>query len=110
MQFSTGDFIEGTLTGIQQVQIKDKSAIRYIVQLDSGEMVCFLGTWQINSKLRPADKGHRIIVCCKGEDVMVKRGDNCMKVFEVQVSRERVDGNHLPSSANPEITDDDIPF
>jgi hypothetical protein len=106
VQFTTGEVIEGTLLKVEPVLIKDKRATRYTVQIDDGSLISFLGTWQINSKLRPDDRGHRISVHCIGEDTMVKRGENCMKIFEVQVSKKRVDA----SNSALEITDDDIPF
>jgi hypothetical protein len=107
--FNTGDVIEGILLSIQPIQIKDKSAVRYIVREDSGEMVSFLGTFQINSRIHGTDRGRKVIIRCIGEDVMVKRGDNCMKVFEIQVSKKPVIKMPAPIPGL-EITDDDIPF
>jgi hypothetical protein len=112
VQFSTGDVIEGLLLNIDRIKVKDNAAIRYTVQQDDGQCVSFLGTHQLNTKLRTTDRGHRIEITCEGEDTMVKRGDNCMKVFNVKVSKEVVtrDAALLASSEIPEITDDDIPF
>jgi hypothetical protein len=112
VQFSTGDVIEGLLLNIDRIKVKDNAAIRYTVQQDDGQSVSFLGTHQLNTKLRTTDRGHRIEITCEGEDTMVKRGDNCMKVFDVKVSKEVVtrDAALLASSEIPEITDDDIPF
>jgi hypothetical protein len=109
IKFAQGEVVEGILLSVQPISIQNKPATRYIVSDENGEMVSFLGTYQLNEKLRPADRGHKIIVRCEGEDVNVKRGDNCMKVFDVKVSRELVT-KIAPSSINPEITDGDIPF
>jgi hypothetical protein len=110
VQFTTGEIVEGVLMGVQPIQIKDKRGLRYIVQEDNGELVSFLGTWQINTKLRPADLGHRVSVKCIGTDTMVQRGDNCMKVFEIKVSKEMVNPGRVVSDSETEITDADIPF
>lgn len=109
IQFSTGDVVEGMLVGIERVLIKGKSGVRYTVQEDGGALVAFIGTYQLNTKLRIDDKGHRVDIRCVGEDVTVKRGDNCMKVFEVRVSDERVKAATAITDGT-EITDEDIPF
>jgi hypothetical protein len=107
VKFATGEIIEGTLLAVDALKIKDKTGVRYTVQLDSGELVGFLGTYQINTKLRRDDRGHRIRVTCVGEDTMVKRGENCMKVFGIAVSKQRVTAGAADAL---EIGDDDIPF
>jgi hypothetical protein len=107
VKFATGEIIEGTLLAVDALKIKDKTGVRYTVQLDSGELVGFLGTFQINTKLRREDRGHRIRVTCVGEDTMVKRGENCMKVFDIAVSKQRVTAGAADAL---EIGDDDIPF
>lgn len=110
VKFTTGECVEGTLVSIERMTIKDRPALRYTVLESDGELVSFLGAFQINTKLRATDRGHHISVRCEGEDVMVKRGENCMKVFEVRVSKEKV-SQGAASSVDPlEITDDDIPF
>jgi hypothetical protein len=107
--FNAGDVVEGILLSIQPVQIKDKSAVRYVVREEGGELVSFLGTFQINSRIHGTDRGHKIIIRCIGEDTMVKRGENFMKVFEIQVSKKSVIKMPAPIPGL-EITDDDIPF
>jgi hypothetical protein len=107
VQFVTGEMIEGTLLARDRVQVKGQAGVRYTVKLDNGTLVAFLGTYQLNTKLRLDDLMHRVEIRSIGEDVMVKRGDNCMKVFEVKVSKDRV---VAPSGDSPEITGDDLPF
>jgi hypothetical protein len=109
VKFSTGEVVEGTLIGIERIKVNEKMAVRYTVE-DDGELVSFLGTYQLNVKIRPDDRGHKLIVRCVGEDTMVKRGENCMKVFEVQVSKERVRASASAPLESLGITDDDIPF
>lgn len=111
VQFNTGDVVDGVLTQIERVTVRDKPVVRYTVRKDDGFFVQFLGTHQINTKLRWEDRGHRISVACVGEDTMVKRGDNCMKVFKVLVSEKAVvNVPRAVASDGTEITDDDIPF
>lgn len=104
ISFSTGDVVEGILAGVERRTVKEKLGIRYSVLQNDGVLVCFWGTYQLNEKLRPADRGHYVSIRCEGEDTMVKRGDNCMKVFKVLVSKE------LAKDGELYITDGDIPF
>jgi hypothetical protein len=111
VKFTTGEVVEGTLMSIDRVTVGGKPAVRYVVMVDAGDYVSFIGTHQLNTKLRPTDQGHRIEIRCIGEDTMVKRGDNCMKVFEVRVSVESALKVAPTAPADPtQITDDDIPF
>jgi len=114
VSFATGDVIEGVLTDIERTNVKDKrtgavsSCVRYTVEEQDGKCVQFLGTHQLNSKLRPGDRGHAVSIRCEGEDTMVKRGDNCMKVFKVLVSEQPVSAASVTDGML--ITDADIPF
>jgi hypothetical protein len=114
IKFAEGDVCEGVLLSVDKAMVKQKPAVSYTVRLDSGEQVSFLGTYQLNRKLRVEDRGHRIAVICRGEDPNVKRGENCMKLFDVKVSKLRVNGVALPPEQREEvvleITNDDIPF
>ena len=104
MSFSTGDVVDGILVLKEKVMIKEKPAIRYTVKVDDGDFVAFLGTHQLNTKLRITDIGHFVSIRCEGEDTMVKRGENCMKVFRVLVSENPATDGDLY------ISDADIPF
>jgi hypothetical protein len=103
-KFATGDVLDGVLVSIDRITIEDKPAIRYTVREHSGEFVSFLGTHQLNQKLRTTDRGHLISIRCEGEDTMVRKGDNCMKVFKVLVSKELAEDGDLY------ISEADIPF
>lgn len=103
-QFTTGDVVEGMLVSIDRVTVKEKPCVKYTVREEDGGYVQFLGTHQLNTKLRPTDRGHYVSIRCEGEDTMVKRGENCMKVFKVLVSKEKAKDGDLF------ITDEDIPF
>ena len=111
IQFVKGEVVEGILIGIDRIKVAEKPAVRYTLKADNDEVCSFLGTYQLNSKLRIEDKGHRISILYVGEDAMVKRGENYMRVFEVKVSKERFAGQPVGSiSTALEITDADIPF
>jgi hypothetical protein len=108
VQFNPGEIVEGVLIGIKRVAIDGRFACKYTID-DGGVLYSFLGTYQINEKIRPSDMGHKIIVRYEGEDTAVGRNGNKMRHFGVQVSKNVVDkaaahGNELG------ITDDDIPF
>lgn len=68
MSFSTGDVVDGILVLKEKVMIKEKPAIRYTVKVDDGDFVAFLGTHQLNTKLRITDIGHFVSIRCEGED------------------------------------------
>lgn len=118
INFATGDTLEGELLSVEEVTIKEKRAVRYTLkEPDRDIWVCFLGTHMLNSKLRLSDVGHYIQITCEGEDTTVKKGENCMKVFDVKVSREKVHaGLFKPTALKSEsgdgtgITDEDLPF
>jgi hypothetical protein len=114
IRFGQGDVCEGILIAIEKVMVNQKPAARYTVRLADNSEVSFIGTNQINRKLRIGDEGHRVQIICTGEDTNVKKGDNCMKLFKVRVSKNRVSGVPLPvqtdGTAVPEITDEDISF
>lgn len=106
--FATGECHEGVLLAVERIRIKDKDGIRYTMRTEDGSFISFLGTWQLNSKLRKDDVGHYVSITCKGEDTMVTRGENSMKVFDVKVSEKPASA--YSERANPEITDEDIGF
>jgi hypothetical protein len=104
VQFAIGEVVNGILVSIDRITVKDKAAVRYTVREDDGEYCAFIGTHQLNTKLRLTDKGFYVSIRCEGEDASVRRGENCMKVFKVLVSAEKA------TDASLYITDEDIPF
>lgn len=107
-----GDSVTGLLLKTESIEITDKEtgrlsrACRYLMQdPETGERLCFLGTYQINQKLSPADRGRMVTVKFNGLDQNVVRNGNAMRDFKVLVSEEPV--GSLPELG---ITDDDIPF
>jgi hypothetical protein len=109
--------VEGELLSIMGQTIRDKQtnatkrAVKYRVLLPNGDTVCFIGPHQVNEMLRMDHVGHLVSIECVGEDTAVKRGENCMKVFRICVSRELVRSlQQTPIDDGPMITDADIPF
>jgi hypothetical protein len=85
VRFKVGELVEGVLVEIKRQNVQGKPAIRYTVD-DGGQLYSFLGTYQINEKLRVSDKGKRVSICYEGEDTSVSRAGNRMRKFRVFVS------------------------
>lgn len=108
VQFGDGESVTGVLVNVERIKVNDKMASRYTVEeLESKELLSFLGTFQIDSKLRVADVGHLIDVRCEGTDPKVTKSGNAMKLFKVLVSDRTAPGWAHDGTL---ITDDDIPF
>lgn len=113
MKFQEGDFVEGILIGILPLTVNGKECTLYTVMQNDDSLIEFLGTWQLDKKLRITDRGHRISIKCTGEDSTVQKGENKMKLFEVKVSKDAVKGAPIipmKRDGDPGITDADIPF
>lgn len=114
VQFADGEVVEGVFIGVDTVEVgaeKKKTAKISVRDLDSGEIVQFLATYDISTKLKRSDIGHVISVRYEGEDSSVRRGNNNLKRFKVLVSDKPYSpakGNKLEDGTY--ITDEDIPF
>lgn len=94
VQFAPGEVVEGVLVRIDtmEVGVERKPTARFVVRdLDSGEMLAFLGTYDIATKLQRSDVGHVVSVRYEGEDKSVQRNGNAMKRFKVSVSDQLYD-------------------
>jgi hypothetical protein len=107
VKFTDGEFVTGVLVRIEQIEIEKKQCVRYTVRDCDEELYSFIGTYQIDAKLKRSDIFHRVEIRCEGEDPTVTRNGNAMKKFKVLVSKDPVKG---APRVNPEITDEDIPF
>ena len=110
VKFEVGDMLEGVLTRIDTVEVGEKKqrATRYTIEnVNNRELFSFLGSYQIDVKLRSNDIGHFIQVAYTGDDMQVKRNGNAMKMFKVLVSEKPI-GNKLADGTF--ITDSDLPF
>jgi hypothetical protein len=111
VQFVRGEQLEGILLKRERIMIGDpkKPAMRYtLMDADSGELFCFLGTYDLDTKFRTDDIGYAVRVTLEGTDPSVSKNGNEMKKFRVSVSKNRVSES---GAVDPTlITDDDIPF
>jgi hypothetical protein len=107
-----GQAVAGRLLSIEMIEVgepKQKTA-RYTVideLVEDGEnpLSSFLGTYQINSKIRKSDIGRLVLVRYEGEDKNIGRAENKMKLFKVYVEKAATKNAH-----GLEITDAYIGF
>jgi hypothetical protein len=111
IQFGDGEQVEGILLYISRQEVQGKPANKYtLLDPDSNEMVAFLGTYMIDTKLRPTDRGHYVRVRCEGDSDIVRNG-RAMKRFYVAVSSKPATAVlGAPTADGTYITDGDIPF
>jgi hypothetical protein len=87
VKFADGERVHGLLVGVELIEIDKKRVVRYVVQdLESGELSAFLGTYQINAKLRRDDVGRVIDVRYEGTDPNIAKNGNPMRRFKIMVS------------------------
>lgn len=104
-----GQFIAGLLVNVSLVQIggQPKAVPQYLFQKSDGKQFKLLGTYDIVQKLTATRKfvGYLVRIEFRGEDQEIKRGDNAMKIFAVQVKRleQQQQVPFVPS-------DEDVPF
>lgn len=109
-----GDQVIGTLTSISQIEIESQDhpgekqrVTQYLITQEDGKPLKCLATYDLLQKISARMIGCRVRVTLLGEDEKIKRGNNRMKVFDVQwreTLRDPQNGNSGP------ITDEDIPF
>lgn len=114
VKFGDGESIRGVLVAVERITVKNdrgqQQVSRYTLREEwTDEMLAFLGTYDIDTKLKPADVGKLMEIRCEGSDQNVTRNGNAMKRFKILVSDNRVDRAQA-AGLTPEITDDDIPF
>jgi len=107
-----GEQVDGWLISADSVEITDKHTqekkrvLQYLIEADAlGRRVQILATYDLARKIRREDVGRYIVITYMGENQQVKKGDNFLKEFRVEVEKSRT-----ASGQGPEITDADIPF
>jgi hypothetical protein len=98
--------LTGTLLSMAPIAVKGKNVVQMLFQIDSAHQVKCLGTYDLLQKISRAHIGCQMRITYLGEDETVKRGDNAMKVFDVQFRRPE----GMPARDSGPITDEDIPF
>jgi hypothetical protein len=108
-----GDVLSGVLSAITQIEIESedrpgqKQRVTQFLISEHGRIFKLLGTYDLCQKLTRRYVGCMVRITFLGEDHKIKRGDNYMKVFDVQVKGSPSD----PSEPRPfAATDEDIPF
>ena len=102
-----GAVLTGFLRSIAPVALKGKQVTQLLFQVDSTHQIKCLATYDLLQKINRSHIGTAMRITYLGEDENVKRGENAMKVFDVQFKRP--DGAQPPRDSGP-ITDEDIPF
>ena len=88
-----GQTAEGILMQIEPVPVKGKQANEYLFQTDGGGRFTLLGTNDLDKKLHARMIGHFVQIRYEtDDDSFTKPGQNAMKVFKVQVSKEKEPG------------------
>ena len=106
-----GDRVEGTLVNVSQVEIvsddnRKQRVTQYLIARRDQPPVKILATWDLLQKLTEADRGLLVRITFLGEDHKIKRGDNYMKIFDVQTKE-----TETPTNAHGVTpTDEDVPF
>lgn len=107
-----GDEITGVLTAITKIEIESQdqrgrktTVTQYLFTRQDQTLVKCLATYDLTQKISARMIGCMVRVTYLGEDEKIRRGNNAMKVFDVQYRGTLRDpGEPVP------IGDGDIPF
>jgi hypothetical protein len=113
-----GDFVDGIICRIDKVEVKGKPCTQYTLQCEGastdgleGELVKILGTYDIDTKLSPNDKGKFVQIAYARERRDVASKGNPMREFQVLIDdTSAAPVRPAPNGHDHEITDEDIPF
>ena len=106
-----GDSVGGVvLTGIEKIHVKDKgtkireACIRYTVEeIGTGLTLSFLGTYDLNTKLRRSDIGKVIAICMTGKR---DTPNGAMNTFDVRVSKYKLADANAHGDMIPDVDSD----
>lgn len=72
-----GQVLRGRLISIDNTEINSKPAVRYTLNdEEEGKFYSFLGTIDLNTKIRPSDLGKVVHICYEGQDPRVRTERN----------------------------------
>ena len=98
-----GTIVSGKLLRIDMIEVNGKDTPKFTVDEGPDGITQFLGTADINAKLRREHVGHEIFVRFVGKDHGVVKNNNPMRLFDVAVKP-------LPEAQKTgPITDEDVP-
>jgi hypothetical protein len=88
---SPGDCLRGQLLNIETADIGGKPTLKYIVRDEKEEekFFSFLGTVDLNLKIRSSDIGKTLEVQYVGRDPETEAGKNPIKRFKVFVQKDK---------------------
>jgi hypothetical protein len=84
---SPGDCLGGQLVNIETTDIGGKPTLKYIVRGDEGKLFSFLGTVDLNLKIRSSDVGKTLEIQYVGRETETEEGKNPIKRFKVFVQK-----------------------
>jgi hypothetical protein len=85
-----GDYLRGRLINIETADIGGKPTLRYIVQdEEEARIFGFLGTVDLNTKIRPDDVGKILEIRYVGKDTQPEPGKNPIKRFKVFAQKDK---------------------
>jgi hypothetical protein len=97
-----GMILAGKLVAVQEVEVRGKMVVQYILHDAAGKVSKFLGTADLESKLGPQHRFCDVRIKYLGVDPTISKNDNAMKIFDVLVKEP-------PKRTEADITDDDLP-
>ena len=85
-----GDYLRGRLITIETTDIGGKPTLRYIVHDEEEDrLYSFLGTVDLNTKIRPSDASKVVEIRFVGQDSDSAQGKNPIKRFKVLVEKSK---------------------
>jgi len=86
---NSGDCLRGRLVNIETADVGGKATLRYLIhQEEEGNLYSFLGTVDLNIKIRASDIGKILEVRYLGRDPETQEGKNPIKRFKVLVQKD----------------------
>jgi len=87
---SPGDYLRGRLINIETTDIGGKPTLKYIVRdEDEDRLFSFLGTVDLNKKIRSSDIGKIFEIRYEGKDSNPEPGKNAIKRFKVFAQKDK---------------------
>src|SRR5437016_13835117 len=85
-----GDYLRGRLIEVETVDIAGKPTLRYTVHdQEEDRLFSFLGTVELNKKIRSSDVGKVLEIRYGGTNSEVQPGKNAIKLFRVFVEKHK---------------------
>lgn len=87
---AAGDYLRGRLINIENADIGGKPTLRYVVHDEENDKIySFLGTVDLNTKIRSSDISKVIEVRYEGKDAEAAPGKHPIKRFKVLAEKDK---------------------